>query len=445
MLVRLTLAFVCSVGLCPGLEESFTDSLFPPSGWVIVNADSGAREWQRLDIGYRTGPGCAHCGRENDRLRNNDWLITPRCSVVQGDSFGFWCRAWGSDHRESLEVWVSEGTPRLPDFTQLDAFGVDTAAYVRRRYDLSHHAGRRLFFALVYRSLDRTGVMVDDVFGPQEWYPVHDVGVDSVLLPRSIRVGKSATPACMVRNWSGAGEAFRVAYEIPGVWREETTVTLGAYESLLVAFREYRFTQPGTVEVVFSTHLETDQRSWNDTATTDIAVLSYQSRGGPDSTGYVWYDSDDPLGPEYDWLELYPEGTLLGWGDDTLFSHQLEWSVRFYGREYTMVFVSSNGWLAFGPGPLSSTRRRARSTCPSGEPWKRSGRAVVQVAPPSSESVCIRLKWRTPAASIPLKRTMPTSRFSFGPVACLRFLPRLLTAAESRASWPLSGHRARHP
>ena len=60
MPARLTLVLACSFGLSLGLEESFSDSLFPPLGWVAVNADSGVREWQRLDIGYRTGPGDFH-------------------------------------------------------------------------------------------------------------------------------------------------------------------------------------------------------------------------------------------------------------------------------------------------------------------------------------------------------------------------------------------------
>ena len=38
-------------------EQSFTDTVFPPPGWAVVNADSGTRRWQRLDIGTRTPPG----------------------------------------------------------------------------------------------------------------------------------------------------------------------------------------------------------------------------------------------------------------------------------------------------------------------------------------------------------------------------------------------------
>ncbi len=361
MPTKLTLVLLCSAGLCLGLEQSFTGTVFPPLGWVTVNADSGVREWQRLDIGYRTRPGCAYCGWEDSHLRNADWLITPRCSVVQGDSFGFWCRAQSPDYRESLEVWISTKGPRLPEFEPLDRFGTDSVGYQHRQYDLSAYAGRRVFLAAVYRSLARYGAMIDDVSGPAEWTPTHDVGIDRVLAPRSMRIGKSATLACWARNQGIAAEDFRVSYEIPGVWREETTVTLGAKESLLVAFPEYRFAQPGTLEVVFSTHLGSDQQPWNDTVRFDLAVHPYASRGGPDSTGYVWYDSDDPLGPEYDWLELCPGGTLLGSGDDTLFLLVLDWPVPYYGAQYPLLFVSTNGWLAFGPptpGTAESTNVR---------------------------------------------------------------------------------------
>jgi hypothetical protein len=330
--------------------QSFTDTVFPPPGWAMVNADSGSRVWQRLDIGTRTPPGCAYCGWEGYYLRNDDWLITPQCSVAIGDSFSFWCRAQDSEYRESLDVWVSTGPPYASAFTRLDAFGTNSTTYDHRDYDLSAYAGQKVFLAFVYRSWNQYGLMIDDVSGPTEWGPLHDVGVTRVLAPLgNMRLGRVISPSCRVQNFAGSSELIRVSYEISGLWRGDTGLVLAAYDSTTVVFPDLAFWQPDTYTVTFATNLGMDQRFWNDTAKAQLAVYGFQPRGGPDSLGYVWYDSYDPLGPEYDWQELYAQGTLLGWGDDSLWVLDLPWPFPLYGRDHATAWVSTNGWLALGP------------------------------------------------------------------------------------------------
>ena len=340
--------FVPVLGL--GLEQSFSDTVFPPLGWTTVNADSGIREWQRLNIGYRTEPGCAYCGWENAFLRNFDWLVTPQCSVITGDSFSFWSRAQDDSYRESLEVWISTTSPGIPDFEFLDAFGTSSISYEHRSYDLSGYVDQRVFLGLVYRSLNQYGLMIDDVSGPEEWNPIHDVGISSIVTPgRFLRLGTVVRASSWVHNWAQVSEWVRVSCEVIGMWRDETGVELAPGESSLVVFPEIRFWQPGSLEVVFATHLGPDQCRWNDSLAIEVQVYPFQSRGGPDSLNYVWFDSSDPLGPAYEWQELYTNGTLLGWGDDSLLFLNLEWPFEFYGHEYSFLFVCTNGWMAFGP------------------------------------------------------------------------------------------------
>jgi hypothetical protein len=348
--VRIGLVLSVLVTTAGAFEQSFTDSLFPPTGWTVVNADSGARVWQRLDIGTRTPPGCAYCGWEGYYLRNNDWLIAPQCSVATGDRFSFWCRAQDDEYRESLEVWISTGPPYLPAFTRLDAFGTNSVTYDYHEYDLPTYAGQQVFLALVYCSWNRYGLMIDDVCGPAEWSPRRDVGATRVLAPfGNMRVGRVVHPSCRVRNFTGSSESPHVSCDISGLWHGDTGLALAAYESTTVAFPELAFWQPDTYTITFATHLGADERFWNDTTQAQLAVHGFHSRGGPDSLGYVWYDSDDPLGPDYDWQELYAQGALLGWGDDSLWVLGLPWPFRFYGNDCVMAWVSTNGWLAFGP------------------------------------------------------------------------------------------------
>jgi hypothetical protein len=347
----LVLLVLVAAGSC--FEQSFNDTVFPPSGWATVNADSGVRNWQRLDIGCRTPPGCAYCGWEGYYLRNNDWLIAPQCSVVSGDRFSFWCRAQDDAWRESVEVWVSSSSPRPADFTRLDAFGTNAVSYAFHEYDLSPYAGQKVFLALVYRSWNQYGLLIDDVSGPTEWNPVHDVAIGSILSPAAyMRVGASFQPACRVHNLAQAAEWVRVSCEVEGFWRYDTGLQLAPGESATVTFPGLRLWEPDTYRLTFASHVGGDQRPWNDSAKLEFAVNPFQSRGGPDSLGYAWYDSDDPLGPVYNWQELAGAGQLLGSGDDTLFFLTLPWPVTLYGRDYSMCWVSTNGWLALGPpGP----------------------------------------------------------------------------------------------
>ena len=59
------------------LNESFTGTTFPPSGWQVFNLDGGLYSWERLISNCRTTPACASVRWESSSLTNNDWLITP--------------------------------------------------------------------------------------------------------------------------------------------------------------------------------------------------------------------------------------------------------------------------------------------------------------------------------------------------------------------------------
>lgn len=89
---------------------------------------------------------------------------------------------------------------------------------------------------------------------------------------------------------------------------------------------------------------------------------------GPDSYGYYIYDSGDveyDLAPIYDWIELDPDHG--GDGDDLNFSDNgdnqdevvvvdLPFTFRFYGIDYDVITICSNGWIAFGETDMRSFR-----------------------------------------------------------------------------------------
>ncbi|MCX8052280.1 MAG: choice-of-anchor D domain-containing protein, partial [Armatimonadetes bacterium] len=73
--------------------------------------------------------------------------------------------------------------------------------------------------------------------------------------------------------------------------------------------------------------------------------------GGPDAGGYRWESNADPGGPVYNWIDIRSTGTpVWGLGDD---SYQgpfpIGFPFTFYGNTYTQFYISSNGFIGFGP------------------------------------------------------------------------------------------------
>jgi len=72
--------------------------------------------------------------------------------------------------------------------------------------------------------------------------------------------------------------------------------------------------------------------------------------GGPDPYGYVFTDSDEPDGPVFAWRDISASGHTAGLtGADVLSAAiPLPFPFPFYGRTFTSVRLSSNGYLTFG-------------------------------------------------------------------------------------------------
>ena len=78
--------------------------------------------------------------------------------------------------------------------------------------------------------------------------------------------------------------------------------------------------------------------------------------GGPDGFGYLWRDSDEPGGPEFDWVEISEIGVkLTTLTDDQTTTIDLPWEFPFYGQTWLEMNVNANGWLNFGEYPRSGT------------------------------------------------------------------------------------------
>lgn len=73
--------------------------------------------------------------------------------------------------------------------------------------------------------------------------------------------------------------------------------------------------------------------------------------GGPDSGGYQWIDSDEPGGPAFQWVEIQTTGTVVpNVSDDNYYGpFQIGFEFPFYDSTYSTFWISSNGFIGFGP------------------------------------------------------------------------------------------------
>jgi hypothetical protein len=94
-------------------------------------------------------------------------------------------------------------------------------------------------------------------------------------------------------------------------------------------------------------------------ASITVGLPSGTDPSGPDSYGYYMYSSDDSLyqeAPKYNWVEIRSVGTRVPYaspGDFTA-AVTLPFTYKYYGRTFSSIRLSSDGWIAPGSVILTS-------------------------------------------------------------------------------------------
>ncbi len=86
--------------------------------------------------------------------------------------------------------------------------------------------------------------------------------------------------------------------------------------------------------------------------------------GGPDDYGYLWMDSNEPGGPEFQWIDISGYGTQIQFthNDNSPGIYSIGFDVDFYGTTYSTFRVNPNGWIGFGDDASTYTNTGIPST-----------------------------------------------------------------------------------
>jgi len=74
-----------------------------------------------------------------------------------------------------------------------------------------------------------------------------------------------------------------------------------------------------------------------------------------DEFGYYWFDSDNPEGPEYDWLDITGVGQVVDFlhgnpDNGNTGPLDLGFDFQHYGNTFSTICICSNGWASFTDG-----------------------------------------------------------------------------------------------
>ena len=124
-------------------------------------------------------------------------------------------------------------------------------------------------------------------------------------------------------------------------------------EAKIVSFHLWEPNLGGKYYVKVRTHFPGDLNSDNDTATKIIYIAPPLSTGGPDHGFYrhFWIDSDTIGGPQFSWIDTTNAFRLITEGDNAIVGINLPFKFTFYDTSYDYLWISVDGFVAFGERP----------------------------------------------------------------------------------------------
>ncbi len=91
---------------------------------------------------------------------------------------------------------------------------------------------------------------------------------------------------------------------------------------------------------------------WIPYTTSKRTAFAGEGSGGPDNYGYIWIDSNQTGGPEFDWVEISEIGTRVNLRNEDGIMVPLGFAFPFYGEIKTEIGICDNGYLTFDRASL---------------------------------------------------------------------------------------------
>jgi archaellum component FlaF (FlaF/FlaG flagellin family) len=165
----LMMFFVTPLSFAQNLNEGFEGSTFPPEDWSVIN-DGGSNTW----VSYGTTPntGASSAAISYNTTAHDDFLITPKLSIVANDSIHFWTKNQNTTYIDEFDVLVSTTTNAKASFVDTLQLGYGPgASWEKKSYTLNAYAGQDIYVAIKAKSTDKLRLYIDDVSGPALFVP----------------------------------------------------------------------------------------------------------------------------------------------------------------------------------------------------------------------------------------------------------------------------------
>ena len=198
------------------LVEGFEDAAFPPSGWQAIsnNTSNSVSRYGATSSYSHSGSYSVQFSSYSYASDYTQYLISPKLSVVSGDSLALWAYKYSSfsGADEDIAIGVST-TDSLPaSFTFGSLLGTSNT-WTRYAQDLSSYAGQSVFVAIKYTGSYDYYVFVDDITGPAIVYPSTPAATlsASALALGKVQMGSTNTATVSLSNGGTADLVYTVA------------------------------------------------------------------------------------------------------------------------------------------------------------------------------------------------------------------------------------------
>ncbi len=98
-----------------------------------------------------------------------------------------------------------------------------------------------------------------------------------------------------------------------------------------------------------------DETSKDDESLNGMGYPVILGAGGPDPFGYLWIDSDEPGGPQFNWVDISATGNVVnGLADDNIVGpFNIGFDFPYYGDAKSQFWLNANGTLGFTSNYIS--------------------------------------------------------------------------------------------